>query len=149
MAITCKQETFCQGIASGLSQSEAYRRAYNAERMSDKSVWETSAQLVNNLKVASRITALKAEIANKHLWTREKSVKALAAIAENPVEKTSDKVSAIKELNSMHGFNAAQKVDLSSSDGSMTPKEPAVDLSKLDIETLKKLRDAIPTTDKN
>ena len=42
-----------------------------------------------------------------------------------------------------HGYTDKAQVDHTSSDKSMSPTEPRVDLSKLDLDTLKKLRDAV------
>lgn len=69
--------------------------------------------------VASRVAELKRELSKKALWTREMSVKAL--IQAYKEGKPSDKVSAVKELNAMHGYNSPQKVDLLNSDGSLKP----------------------------
>ena len=37
--LTSKQEKFAQTIASGKSQSEAYRMAYNADNMKEETIW--------------------------------------------------------------------------------------------------------------
>jgi hypothetical protein len=47
------------------------------------------------------------------LWTRERSVLLLGNIAVGINEKSSDRISAIKELNAMHGFNEPTKMELS------------------------------------
>jgi hypothetical protein len=75
---------------------------------------------------------LKAEIAEKQLWTRENSVKALIGAYKVAKEgnNASGMTGAIKELNAMHGFNAPVKVDHASTDGTMSPK-PALDMAQL------------------
>ena len=37
--LTAKQEAFCQGIADGLGQADAYRAAYDAEGMKDNVIY--------------------------------------------------------------------------------------------------------------
>lgn len=65
MKLTGKQEKFAQAIASGMSQSDAYRDAYDCTKMTDKSVWEKSSELASNVKVSSRVKAIQAEISAK------------------------------------------------------------------------------------
>lgn len=60
MNLTAKQEQFCQNIVLGMNQSEAYRKAYNAQNMARKTVWEKASRLATSHgKVRARIQALK------------------------------------------------------------------------------------------
>ncbi|WP_330163172.1 terminase small subunit [Streptococcus pneumoniae] len=52
--LTPKQELFVQGIISGLSQRQAYRKAYKAEKMSDETVDSKASELLKNGKVTVR-----------------------------------------------------------------------------------------------
>ena len=70
MSLTEKQELFAQSVANGARQAEAYRAHYETSRMSDKCVWEEASKLASTPKVSQRIAELKAELAEKHLWTR-------------------------------------------------------------------------------
>lgn len=115
MKLTEKQERFCQAIADGKTQSDAYRIAYNAEKMKPETVQNKAHVLAKNGEVAARIAALRKTIVEKYIWTREKSVLALAEIVDNSEARASEKVSAIKELNSMHGFNAPVKMEIDAS----------------------------------
>lgn len=110
MKLTAKQEAFAQAVASGLTQSDAYRKAYAAHRMTDKSVHESASRLMRDVKVASRIDALKGKLEEKALWSREKSVAVLAEIAAGIESRAGEKVAAVKELNAMHGFNEPAKL---------------------------------------
>jgi hypothetical protein len=112
--LTAKMEQFAQAIASGATQTDAYRVAYSAGGMTVKTVWEKAAKLAAHDKVRARIAALKAELADKQLWTRAQSVEALkralalAEASQQPAAMTG----VVKELNSMHGFNAPKELDL-------------------------------------
>lgn len=108
--LTAKQEAFCQGIADGLGQADAYRAAYDAEAMKDSTVYPHASRLMNNDKVKARIAELKAQVAEKQLWTREMSVKALVRAYNEG--NSSAKVAAVKELNSMHGYNEPAKLSV-------------------------------------
>lgn len=127
--LTSKQEQFAQNIADGMTQADAYRNAYNAENMSDNSIWVNASKLTADAKVAVRIKELKDKIAAKKLWTREMGVKALMRayqIAEKN-EQSSAMTQAAKELNAMHGYNEPTKIDHTSSDGSMSPNRQTLD----------------------
>lgn len=57
--LTEKQEKFAQAVGiEGLSQSDAYRRCYAIDRMSEKSVHVEASKLANSPKVAERIKEL-------------------------------------------------------------------------------------------
>jgi hypothetical protein len=58
--LTAKQMLFVQGILKGLSQSDAYRAAYDCENMADNSVWREASVLFANPKVSGRVKALQA-----------------------------------------------------------------------------------------
>lgn len=121
--LTAKQEAFCQAIADGMTQADAYRTAYNAVNMKSSTVQENACRLMANSKIAARVAELRSKLTQKQLWTREMSVKALVRaykVAEDGGQSTA-MTAAVKELNAMHGYNAPSKVDLLSSDGSMSP----------------------------
>lgn len=112
--LTAKQEAFAQAIADGLGQADAYRFAYDAENMKDESVYPQASKLMKNPKVATRIGELKAQVADKQLWTREMSVKGLISAYRIALEaKTSTGMTAaVKELNIMHGYNEPTKLSV-------------------------------------
>jgi hypothetical protein len=118
--LTAKQEAFAQGVADGLTLADAYRRAYDVSRSTDKSVWEAAARLMADDKVSARVDFLRAKLAEMALWTREQSVAVLSEVAQEG-EKDADRVRAVAELNAMHGYDAPKKVDLTNSDGSLRP----------------------------
>ena len=105
MNLTAKQEAFAQAVASGKTQADAYRLAYDAIKMKDNVIWVKACELMGDGNVSVRVTELKAEIAAKALWTRQDSVEALKGVAQGVEAKGSEVVAAIKELNAMHGFN--------------------------------------------
>lgn len=109
--LTAKQEAFCQGIADGLGQADAYRAAYDAEDMKENSVYVNASKLMKNAKVMQRIAELKSQVQEKQLWSREMSVKALVQAYREG--SGSVKVAAVKELNAMHGYNEPAKLNIS------------------------------------
>jgi len=60
--LTEKQEKFAQAVGiEGVSQSEAYRRVYSAEKMQEKAVWIEACRVAKVPSVAARIAELKAQ----------------------------------------------------------------------------------------
>ena len=112
--LTAKQEAFCQAIADGLGQADAYRMAYDTDGMKDDSVYQNASKLMKNAKVAPRIAELRAQVQEKQLWTREMSVKGLiqAYRIAQEAKTSTGMTAAVKELNNMHGFNEPTKLNI-------------------------------------
>lgn len=109
MSLTHQQEAFAQAVASGKSQSDAYRAAYpKSLRWKPEVVWSKASTMASSGKVSERITEIKAELAERGLWTREDSARALIAVVQSP-DKKSDVVAAVKVLNEMNGFEAPKE----------------------------------------
>jgi phage terminase small subunit len=115
MALTPKQEKFCQCIADGMTQADAYRQSYSASKMSGNSIYSKASELMADGKISSRVAEIKAQLEEKALWTREDSVRALKSVIEGG--RPSDVTGAVKELNSMHGYNEPKKMELTGKDG--------------------------------
>jgi hypothetical protein len=105
-----KAGSICQGIADGLGQADSYRAAYDAEGMKDNTIYPLASKLMKNDKVAARISELRESVQEKQLWSREMSVKALVQAYREGSGAT--KVSAVKELNAMHGYNEPSKLQV-------------------------------------
>ena len=112
MTLTAKQEAFCQAIADGKNQSDAYRTAYDASKTKPDVVNVKASQLAADGKLAVRISSLREALANKSLWTREQSVQVLIEVIGDGDTRGSDKISAVKVLNDMQGFNAPVKSEV-------------------------------------
>lgn len=112
MKLTAKQEKFAQAIADGKNQSDAYRSAYDAGGMKAETIQSKASILIKKGMVGARVDELRVVLESKGLWTREKSVLGLSAIADGDDAKAVEIIAAIKELNSMHGFNAPGKLDI-------------------------------------
>jgi len=129
MNLTPKQEKFAQCVADGMSQADAYRTAYDCKPTTKpESIQDSAYKVMANPEVYQRVEELRAQLAEKSLWSRADSVNILAEIAQDLGNKAGERVSAIKELNAMHGWNK-QVIDHQSSDGSMSPVKPAKDLT--------------------
>ena len=66
MKLTTKQETFCQLVAiQQYTLTDAYIEAYDTEGMKQDSIYQLSSRLANQVKITSRIEALKATVTEK------------------------------------------------------------------------------------
>ena len=66
MELTTKQETFCQLVAiQQYTLTDAYIEAYDTEGMKQDSIYQLSSRLANQVKITSRIEALKLDISDK------------------------------------------------------------------------------------
>lgn len=131
MSLTPKQERFCQCIADGMSQADAYRSSFDVKPTTKpETVQANASRLMSDSMVSARVKELRDMLTEKAIWTREDSARVLSEIALGHDEqgKTSDRVAAVKELNAMHGFNAPTKVDHTSSDGSMSAMPTRIEL---------------------
>ena len=109
--LTPKQELFVQGIISGLSQRQAYRQAYKAEKMSDETVDSKASELLKNGKVTVRYRELLKQFSNMSLWSREQAFneyewlknKARASIENEGIRQANSSafLSALDGMNNM------------------------------------------------
>lgn len=89
MNLTHQQEKFAQGIASGLSQADAYRAAYpKSKKWKVDAIYSTASQLAADPKVSQRIQELRKPIVeaaqltlSEHLGELAR-LKLLAEVAE-------------------------------------------------------------------
>ena len=109
--LTPKQELFVQGIISGLSQRQAYRKAYKAEKMSDEAVDVKASRIFKEAKIRLRYRELLKQFSNMSLWSREQAFneyewlknKARASIERDGVRQANSNafLSALDGMNSM------------------------------------------------
>ena len=88
--LTDKQEAFVQQVFQGRNYSDAYRAAYDADRMTDKTVNEESCRLAATPKVTARLAQLQREREQvqrmQRLTRAEKVIEKLEEIALRDTE---------------------------------------------------------------
>jgi hypothetical protein len=113
--LTPIEEAFALQIALGKSQAEALRIAHpRAKNWKPASVHVEACLVMGKAKVRRRVKALQAEFVEQSMWARNLSIEALKEVIEAP-DRKSDVVAAVRELNAMHGFHEAQKIEHSGS----------------------------------
>jgi phage terminase small subunit len=79
--LTAKQEAFVKNIIDGMSQADAYRSAYDTQRMKDKTVWERASALMKNNKVATRLQELRDQMMKPSIMSAQERLELLSRIA--------------------------------------------------------------------
>jgi len=129
--LTPKQEKFCQGIVSGLNQSDAYRAAYNCENMGDATINNNAYVMMQDNDIAMRIEQLRLPIAERIGMGLENYLTELIAMRD----KAKDDTPAIKAhelIGKCLGYYV-NKTELTGKDGSplkvteIVLKSPEVD----------------------
>jgi phage terminase small subunit len=65
--LTVKQEKYVQGLFAGLSQREAYKQAFKADKMKDKTIDEKACILAKRDKIAARLKGLQDEVKERSI----------------------------------------------------------------------------------
>ena len=111
--MTPKQEAFAIAVSSGMTQADAYRSVYNVRaNTKQESIHQAASTVMANINVSSRVAELKQQLADKELWTREDSIRAMIQVIEES-DNQGCKINAVKVINDMQGFNAATKTQVS------------------------------------
>ena len=111
MSLTTKQEIFVQRLIEGYSQREAYKFAYNCEKMKDTTIDVEASKLLSNPKVSIRYQELLEEHKQKALWNRSKAEEKLMWLLDKSQEdieyrglkqaNSNSMLNTIKELNTL------------------------------------------------
>lgn len=134
MALTPKQEAFCQAYLESGNASAAYRLAYST-KAKDNVVWNEASALLQHPMVSLRIKELQAELAARHEVTLDSITmqlledRKLAYKMDNP----SAAIAASMALAKLHGL-LIQRAEITAPD-----KPIALDMSKLTVAQLEAL----------
>lgn len=115
MALTPKQELFAQEVASGKTQADAYRAAYDVKPTTKpETTYKRACELMADGNISGRIAELRAAAAERVVWTMADSLDVLSTIAKglDADAKPSDKVNAVKAINAMIGLDAPSKLSV-------------------------------------
>jgi len=122
--LTAKQEKFCTNIVGGMTQSEAYRDAYDTETDRRETVDVNANLLMKDKKISSRIQVLRDRLADKVIITADKLIKELEIVkamtlTEERVDYTNH-IKAIQEQGKLCGLYIDKK-DLTTNGESLQP----------------------------
>lgn len=86
-ALTPKQEAFAQAIASGKSQAEAYRIAFNAGKMKPETIYKRASELMTDGEVTGRVQELREPAVKNAQLTLETHLSDLQKLRNMAVKK--------------------------------------------------------------
>ena len=115
MALTPKQERFAHEVASGKTQADAYRAAFDVKPTTKpETTYKRACELMADRNISGRVAELREAAAERVVWTMADSLDVLSTIAKGLDEdaKPSDKVNAVKAINAMIGLDAPAKLDV-------------------------------------
>lgn len=84
--LTPKQERFAQEVASGKSQADAYRAAYDAELSKPETIHSKASVLMADGKVAARVAELREPVVQKAQITLESHLADLQMLRDKAME---------------------------------------------------------------
>lgn len=109
--LTAKQEKFVQGVVlEGMTYSDAYRAAYNTERMTDKTINEKASLLAGDDKIRARMAELRGELLTPKVMTAQQRLEWLTEVIKAEGHMTADRLRAMDIMNKMTG-EYVQKVE--------------------------------------
>ncbi len=82
-----REEAFCLAIVEGLSESDAYRKAYRPQRAKPKTIHEMASRLMAKHKVRTRIAELMQPVIERAQLSRAEWLEGLARICLADVRK--------------------------------------------------------------
>lgn len=127
LKLTAKQEAFCLAYIETNNASEAYRRAYDADKMKAETINKRSSELMQNGAIAGRLEQLREPVRERAQITLESHLERLnhLSLMAEDVGQYSAAIKAEESRGKVAGLYV-EKIDLQSSDASMSPKEPVI-----------------------
>jgi len=101
MALTQKQENFCLAYIKTGNASEAYRQAYNAEKMKPDSITVNASKLLSDANIALRIKELGAPVVVAAQVSAKQVIDELARIAFFDVGQLYNDDGTLKEMSQL------------------------------------------------
>lgn len=90
--LTKKQEEFVQNIINGMSQREAYKRAYNCNKMTDNAIDREASLLMKNPKISQRFTELRDELVRPTILSAQERLEYLTRVVKGEEREIQHKI---------------------------------------------------------
>lgn len=98
MNLNDRQRKFCENLALGMTQYEAYKRA-GYDIKSEKAADAAASRLLTNVKVSTYLDELRREIRARTIWDRERLIKYLCDVLEIDVKDVINQDTGALELD--------------------------------------------------
>lgn len=106
--LTPKQEIFVQGLVEGLSQRNAYKQAYEANGMTDRTIDNKAYRLFAQCDIKARYQELLEIHKQKALYTRESATMDLIWLKEQARESIEE--TGLRQANGGHFLNSVKEL---------------------------------------
>lgn len=127
MSLTPKREAFAQAVASGMTQSDAYRSAFDASRMKPETIQSAASRLMADSKVSARVEEVRAPVVQKAQITLESHLERLAELSRKAEEAAQFSAAITAETNRGKAAGLyTEKHELSGPDGGPIAMTPTV-----------------------
>ena len=101
--ITDKQEKYCQYRMQGMSQRQAYKKAYPNNKQSDEAIDIQASRLEKNGKVKARLKELREKVQKKGILTVQQILELLTKDAQSGELKAQDRHRAMDMILKVNG----------------------------------------------
>jgi hypothetical protein len=101
--ITDKQEKYCQYRMQGMSQRQAYKKAYPNNKQSDEQIDIQASKLEKNNKVATRLQEMREKVQKKGILTVQQILELLTKDAQSGELKAQDRHRAMDMILKVNG----------------------------------------------
>ena len=101
--LTDKQEKYCQYRMQGLSQRQAYKKAYPNNNQPDEQIDIQASKLEKNNKVATRLKELREKVQKKGILTVQQILELLTKDAQSGELKAQDRHRAMDMILKVNG----------------------------------------------
>lgn len=107
-----RQLIFARALADGMTKIDAYRKAFDCKKLTDKTVATNACRLSKNAGVQRKLQELRERADSESIMTRREVMERLTEMAREAQAKGErrDAVACIQELNRMMGGYEPEKV---------------------------------------
>ena len=107
MSITPKQEKFAQEVASGKSQADAYRAAFDCAKSKPETIIKRASELMTSGEVSGRVKELQGRSASRAELTAERVLREVSRLAFFDIRKIFNEDGTLKKVFELDDDTAA------------------------------------------
>jgi phage terminase small subunit len=122
MKLTSKQENFCHAFIELGNASDAYRAAYDAEKMKEETIWRSAHDVLKNPKVSARIEELRKPVVERVRITLESHLDEMQRLKDIALQKDNINAALAAEMGrakaaGLYVTKTENKTEISGPDG--------------------------------
>ena len=107
MSLTPKQEKFAQEVASGKSQADAYRAAFDCAKSKPETIIKRASELMTSGEVSGRVKELQGRSASRAELTAERVLREVSRLAFFDIRKIFNEDGTLKKIWELDDDTAA------------------------------------------